>query len=308
MLSAVLADFRRVPGLRVETVHEYPEEQRFRELARAADYTLVIAPEFDDILWTRCRWVEEAGGKLLGPSADAVKRTGDKLRLARHLMDHGVPTPPVVRSQKSEVRSQKSEVRSQRRYNTDLGFPAVWKPRYGAGSQATFLVHTAAELAACADQARTEGWRGESILQPFVPGLPASVALLLGPRQQMALLPGEQTLSTEGRFRYHGGTLPLPPQLGERAIELAWKAVRAVPGLQGYMGVDLVLGEASDGSQDWVIEINPRLTTSYVGLRALAETNLAEAMLRIVAGSEVPCLKWRPGAVQFQADGGVQFV
>ena len=31
-----------------------------------------------------------------------------------------------------------------------------------------------------------------------------------------------------------------------------------------------------------VIEINARLTTSYVGLRVLAETNLAEAMLRVV--------------------------
>ena len=51
-----------------------------------------------------------------------------------------------------------------------------------------------------------------------------------------------------------------------------------MPGLSGYVGVDVVLG--NDG-RDWAIEINPRLTTSYVGLRALAGFNLAEAMLAV---------------------------
>ena len=70
------------------------EEVIFRELAADADYSLIIAPEFDDILFTRCRWVEEAGGKLLGPSSEAVRLTGDKLLLARHLRAYGIPTPP----------------------------------------------------------------------------------------------------------------------------------------------------------------------------------------------------------------------
>ena len=41
-----------------------------------------------------------------------------------------------------------------------------------------------------------------------------------------------------------------------------------------------------------VIEINPRLTTSYVGLRALASCNLAAALLNVVAGQK-PRLTWR---------------
>ena len=45
-----------------------------------------------------------------------------------------------------------------------------------------------------------------------------------------------------------------------------------------------MLGDAADGSRDYAIEINPRLTTSYVGLRALAEFNIAEAMLRAATG------------------------
>jgi predicted ATP-grasp superfamily ATP-dependent carboligase len=73
-----------------------------------------------------------------------------------------------------------------------------------------------------------------------------------------------------------------------------------VPGLSGYFGVDLVLGESADGSQDRVIEINPRLTTSYLGLRRLARFNLAQALLRLAQGERVTGLRWHPGPWSFR--------
>ena len=122
----------------------------------------------------------------------------------------------------------------------------------------------------------------------------------------LALPAAAQDLSAEGRFQYRGGSLPLAPPLTLRAQHLARRAVEAVPGLRGYVGVDLLLGEAGDGSQDWAVEINPRLTTSYVGLRALAQTNLAELLLRLVLGEEVPKLSWRAATIHFEANGSVQ--
>ena len=92
--------------------------------------------------------------------------------------------------------------------------------------------------------------------------------------------------------------MPLPDHLAVRAVELGRRAVTAVSGLCGYVGVDLVLR-----GQDQVIEINPRLTTSYVGLRALAKTNLAEAMLRTVEGKAGVALEWNAGRVRFGPHG-----
>jgi predicted ATP-grasp superfamily ATP-dependent carboligase len=304
MLSAVLDDFARVEGAETLTlvdadcaaeignrsrcrVPNGPEADGFRELARWADYTLVIAPESDGLLETRCRWTLEAGGRLLGPSVEAVRLAGDKRLLAGHLGDHGIPTPALLHGRNPGV------------------FPVILKPRHGAGSQATFLVRGVDDLTACLAGARAEGEGAEILLQPFVPGQPASAALLIGPRGHLALPPAAQHMSGDGRFRYQGGTVPLAPDLAGRAADLAARAVATVPGLFGYVGVDLVLGEASDGSQDQVIEINPRLTTSYVGLRALALTNLAEAMLRMATGAEVPNLNWRAGTVRFRADGTI---
>ena len=101
------------------------------------------------------------------------------------------------------------------------------------------------------------------ILQPFVAGQAASVAFLIGSHQVLPLLPAKQQLSEDGRFHYRGGIVPLPQDLADRAVRLARRAVAAVPGLRGYVGVDLVLGDEGES----VIEVNPRLTTSYLGLR-----------------------------------------
>jgi hypothetical protein len=307
MLCAVAEDLRQAAGVEPVTIQgnrqtrdiaiacrriePRQEEAVFRELAAGAEWTLVIAPEFQRLLETRCRWVLEAGGRLLGPDLPAVGLTADKFALAAHLTTRQVPTP------RTAVCDDPKALRF-------IRFPAVLKPRTGAGSQATFLVPDPGGLPSALEQARAEV-EDEMLLQEFVPGTAASVAFLVGPRQTITLPAARQHLSSDRRFRYHGGSLPLPEVLARRARQLARRAVDAVEGLGGYVGVDLVLGEAEDGSGDRVIEINPRLTTSYVGLRALAESNLAEAMLRVAAGKEVEELRWRPGSVRFSPGGEV---
>jgi predicted ATP-grasp superfamily ATP-dependent carboligase len=308
MLRAALEDFGRIPGVRTVTllderlpdppqcdvvrVRAEGEEEAFRAAAGSADHAVVIAPEFDGLLERRCRWVEEAGGALLGPSAAAAALAGDKLALGERLGAGGVPTP--------DCRLDSPALPWEA-----LPYPLVWKPRHGAGSQATFLMGSPKERGRCADAARAEGWQGEAIVQPFVAGQPASVAVLIGPAQQLGLLPASQELSTDGRFRYGGGRLPLPTALAERARSLAQKATASVSGLRGYVGVDLVLGAEADGCQDYVIEINPRLTTSYVGLRQMTATNLAHVWLQVVQGDIVAEPTWREGRLGFLPDGTV---
>ncbi len=75
----------------------------------------------------------------------------------------------------------------------------------------------------------------------------------------------------------------------------------------GYVGVDLILGRDPGGNEDYVIEVNPRLTTSYVGLRAAAKSNLAEAMVQIAGGDAGP-VEFNDRALEFDAAGNVSFV
>ena len=304
MLRAVVEDFARISGAEVRTLLRCPlpmlggcrvecfeldaEELAFRRLVRWADFTLIIAPEFDDLLLSRCRWAEEQNGRLLGPFSPAVALTSDKWALAEHLRARRVPTPMCIALHDAPSFPK---------------FPLVCKPRFGAGSQATFLVRDRDSLADCLLAARLEGWRGEMLVQPFLAGAAASVAFLCGPVRSVALVPAAQHISAGGRFHYQGGELPLPPPLATRAVRVAQSAIDAMPGLAGYVGVDIVLGKPPDGSDDWVIEINPRLTTSYLGLRALTKQNLAEMLVHVVGGQATEPPRWQPGMVRFLKDG-----
>src|SRR5262249_30885433 len=121
-----------------------------------------------------------------------------------------------------------------------------------------------------------------------------------GPNYCLALPPAAQHLESGECVKYMGGEIPLPEPLAIRAERIARRAITGIPGLVGYVGVDVVL---RDDGHDWAIEINPRLTTSYIGLRALAEFTLAKAMLAAVQGNEPPKWKWRTGRVRFRTDG-----
>jgi predicted ATP-grasp superfamily ATP-dependent carboligase len=317
MLAAVLEDFARIPGVQPLTLVDRPASQQlppglpaclqsgpeavqFGELAAWSDYTLVIAPECDGILETRCRWALGAGSRLLGPTPEAVRLAADKWQLARRLRQHGVPSPIThLLGPPASPRSRQPELATA---EPGMTFPLVIKPRHGAGSQAAFLVPDLAQLGGCLDQVSQET-ADQLLVQPFVAGQPASVAFLLGPGHPVALQPAAQHLSEDGRLRYRGGQVPLAAGLAHRAVSLAHRAIQVVPGLEGYVGVDLVLGAWADGRQDMVLEINPRLTTSYVGLRALARTNLAEAMLQTMGGETGVSISWRPATVQFTVQG-----
>jgi predicted ATP-grasp superfamily ATP-dependent carboligase len=291
MRDALVEDFARVTG--VEAL-AFPDEaapvewEWFEETCSGAltDWALVIAPETERVLAIHARAAADRG-RLLGCTPAAIELCSDKLALANHWRANGVLTPAT----------------SDRAPTACELFPVVWKPRDGAGSTSTFLIRDRFELAAALAARDPDR---PMILQEFVPGTAASVAFLCGPRELVPLLPTFQRLGSDGRFKYVGGELPIPPELAERAVRLARAALNGVPGLLGYVGVDLVLGDAPDGTRDYAIEINPRLTTSYIGLRALAGFNIAEAMLKVAGGEGPGPLAWRSGRVRFGADGAVE--
>ncbi|MEK6249267.1 MAG: hypothetical protein N2C12_13880, partial [Planctomycetales bacterium] len=85
----ILADSRLALPIAHANVHPISntleEKVVFSELAAAADFSLVIAPEFDLHLLSRAKWVAEMGGRLLGPDQSAISLTSDKQRTIEHL-------------------------------------------------------------------------------------------------------------------------------------------------------------------------------------------------------------------------------
>lgn len=311
MISALAADALAIPGVELRLmwdarlalpdvprrwilmVADRPTAQRrFAELAGWAEGTILIAPESELILADLAERVLEVGGVLLSASEELIVLCSDKQLTAEHLRAAGVAVPHGVR------------ISPGARLPRDFTFPAVLKPILGCGSQEVRLVTSLpAEGNPLPVPAR---------LEVFCPGQAVSVAVLCGSEntaegfvQKLLPLPAcRQHLAEDGTFAYRGGSLPLPEELARRAQSLALRAVACLSHPLGYIGVDLVLGSAADGSQDVVIEVNPRLTTSYVGLRQATGDNLLAAWLQIARG-EPASLNFAAAPIQFRADGQV---
>ncbi len=57
------------------------------------------------------------------------------------------------------------------------------------------------------------------------------------------------------------------------------QVAKAIPGLWGYIGIDIVQPEHGLAL---IVEINPRLTTSYPGIAQALGINVAEAVIKML--------------------------
>ena len=302
MTAALAADFAQIPESRVSVLrdvrlHDLSLPQcdivdvdsleawraEFDQIAAIADHTMIIAPEFDGLLRQAVERGRQAGGNLLNASDEFVVLTGDKQSAAEQLAAAGVPTPRAAVIDADQARLPR-----------DFSYPAVIKPRDGAGSQHMLLVEGPD------DEPPPYPWPRR--IEEFCPGRAASVAALCGSAGPIWLPPCWQDLSGDGRFTYRGGAIISDEHLAARAHSLAARALAALPPAHGFVGVDLVLGDCPEGGADVVIEINPRLTTSYVGLRRAVAENLATALIEACLGRS-PVVTLADRSIEFSSDG-----
>ena len=271
MLHAALADFSQLPEpVQVYTLIEErfafpmpgevqcqhpgaPWHEAWLELVRHCDAVLVIAPESEEQLENLCAEVLQEGRTGLNCSVDTIRLAADKWALNRHLQTFGISAVDTV-------------LWDSARPLTDRG---VIKPRYGAGCEDTFVLG-AGQRVPVLDADCPWVW------QPWVAGQAASLSLLVGKSEVEVLSCNRiHCQAREGQLHVHDietGAFDSDVQFWEAAQDMAGRITAAVPGLLGYVGVDVMWQEGSLT----VLEINPRLTLTYAGLPAL----LAERMLQ----------------------------
>ena len=257
---------------------------RLVELARECGAALVVAPEGGGVLEHLSSLMSDAGVCLLGSSPEAVAVATDKWECYRRFSQAGLPAPRTIR-----VSPDAASVAAAR-----LGYPVVVKPLDGAGCDGVALARDDDVLKRALRQPALRG--AESVIvQEYAAGAAASVSLLVAGGRSTVLSLNEQRVRAGIPFAYDGGVASWPHPRRAQACELGQRAVALVPGLRGYVGVDLVLGEETS----WLIEINPRVTTSYVGLRRVVDLNMAAAIWRACRDGSLPAALAVPPLADF---------
>jgi predicted ATP-grasp superfamily ATP-dependent carboligase len=248
--------------------------------ARAVDWTIVVAPESEGILLDRVRAVREAGGRLLAPADHVIGLAADKQATIDRLAGRGLPVPPGRSLEPGEP--------------VPHGFrlPAIRKARSGCGCESLAILR---EPAASAADVPTR-------VEPLIVGTPVGVSLICGPDFSLVLPPMRQRFTAGDAPRYLGGEPLTDRAAAARAISLARRAAAAVAADGGWLGVDLILGSRADGRDDRVLEINPRLTSSFAGLTRLFAGSLVKVMIEAAEGGRptLPATAESPGRSRFQ--------
>ncbi|OYT27382.1 MAG: ATP-utilizing protein, partial [Candidatus Altiarchaeales archaeon ex4484_96] len=127
---------------------------------------------------------------------------------------------------------------------------------------------------------RVKQKKDEYIMQEYIEGVDASVSLFSNGAESMAVSLNKQKIIQTGNYlNYCGGVVPLKHVLRDEAFQLAEKAVDAIGGLKGCIGVDMILSD-----KPYVVEINPRVTTSMTALQQAADFNVAYRSLKAYQG------------------------
>jgi tyramine---L-glutamate ligase len=281
----------RLPGIEVVTL---PRSRGARDamldrVIAGADAAWLIAPETDQCLEQIVRRVERRGKMLLGSGADVIRRASDKSRLPDALQAMGIRHPAT----RTIRRCTNPAIIAH-----ELGSPIVVKPSRGAGSQGVTVVRSPRDLRGALALANRVNRSGSAVLQEYVRGTAASVSLLGDGRDAVALTLNAQIIGAS--LSYRGGQTPLHHPLAARAIATALDACRGISGLRGFVGVDLILTR----SDVVVIEVNPRLTTAYLGIRAAVDQNVAALALAACTG-ELPPPPRVKRAIRFTATGRI---
>jgi predicted ATP-grasp superfamily ATP-dependent carboligase len=263
---------------RVDFDPEKPIWAQWVDAAQGCDAAVLIAPESGGVLAMGVAALRSAGIDVVAGSGDFLRVAGDKLLTAQVMHASGIPHPTYLAQEDQKLLGR-----------FDGATKCVVKPRDGCGTQAI-------EVFDSFEEAR-EKLDGGSILQGWVPGRSVSISYLASGANQTFLPAVSQDISDD-HCHYTGGCGPLGDKLQRRAAALASQAIAAMPPrARGFVGLDLILGDTP--SDDVVIEINARLTTSYVGLRKMIHGNLAARLFDIETGpvrcrASVNSVRWTP--------------
>jgi len=255
--------------------------QQWIEIARECQAAILVVPETKGLLAQGIGMLRAAGVDVLAPGPETLRLAADKFLTARFLAQAGIAHPATF---------DKLDRRCRERLRDHEYF--VLKPRDGCGSTDIRVVESLEQAERCMGAG--------DLLQAFCPGRGASILTIASSNSQVATHHARATLPAvwqnlhsvqrlendqadgvsernHGVFEYTGGSGPLDAESQRRVEALTARVLQALPGhLAGFIGIDVILGD--DANHDVVIEINPRLTTSYVGMRHMVKENLTRRL------------------------------
>jgi len=240
------------------------------ELINGCDYFLVIAPETHDILSHIVKNYQKSIGRSLNCQLDGIDITTYKSKAYEFCASKGILFPKTIKINKDGssklISLTKLEDFTQEEPPNDyeLGYPLIIKPDDGVACEGLSLCKNKEEF----NKKLLKMGKSNFLIQEFIKGDNLSVTALVWDRHINILSINEQILSLGfRRSEYLGGISNVKHVDREKIISFCEKLLHLFKGLNGLIGIDLVISGDKDKPKNiYLIEINPRPTTALCGL------------------------------------------
>lgn|GEM_PF-2934582 len=243
------------------SVSIFPVENNFRAQWQQAliwaDQVFIVAPEQEYLLYQLTDEAHQAQCEVLSCSAEFIAACTDKYYFYQLLQAHCsfvIPTYrylPVLESLEKRT--------------------WITKPREGAGCEYTYYCP---HLEALSRYQNTQ-----MIIQPYIAGVVYSACVLCQADKWILLCINQQHIKSDdkGQLFYRKFSVNIHYPLLEKIL-LQWlpQLSALLPATQGYIGLDFIV---DDNKKVWLLEINPRFTTSYAALQLNSTASFLSVLL-----------------------------
>lgn len=304
MLKSIIADFKEI-GFEVNTLLDYrinwltqylkmdyivqvdkhvDYTEKFKEVLKDCEYCFIIAPEFSNILFHLTKIAKNMNKKILSVDLNGIKLGSSKIETYEFFKTSNVKTPVTFLIPKTELNFDFEFIFH--KFN-EIKKPIIIKPDDGVGAESIYLIEKKEQLVKF-----YRNWNKyldvnrNYIIQEFIRGEDLSVSLIRTNNYRNLLISDEYILSINAQlininklkneWQYLGGYTPIEnhKQIKELIQPLLKKLDLTT--FHGYFGIDFI---KDLNNNIHFIEINPRLTTSYIGIRNTLNLNPVELIL-----------------------------
>lgn len=285
--------------------------------------TIFIASEEDDALYGITRFLEESNIKIYNSNAHACEVCSDKFEMF-HTLKSQITQPFTFKiTLDSDIYWKKPilfnlKANNMKESDFEYGYSDelfdslniekkyIAKPVNGVDCENIKIIKSKEDVD---DLENIFDDGSEILIQEYIEGEVLSVSLISDGDNAIALSLNKQFVNITDDFQqYLGGQLPYRHPAKDMIFDKAVKAVKSIEGIKGFVGVDLILVENDGDYEVYIIEINSRFTTPYVGLREVLNINIAKTILDLIDGKisidDIDHLSFKNG-VKFIKDNGV---
>ena len=255
----------------------------------AADFNkaIFIAAENNNNLYNITRILEENNVKIYTSSSEACFISSDKFETYETL-PVTVPQPRSFRFKIDPKGYWKRAVENlHEKWQAEdplTPLKLIIKPLMGVDCENIVIIEKIEDLTYDLEKIFVPGSR--ILVQEYIEGEDISVSLICDGKKAVPLSLNQQFVEIkDDKGRYLGGKLPYNSKFKDESFKIATEAVESIDGLKGFVGVDLrINADEKDVYSVYLLEINSRFTTPYVGLSKIANINIAKSIIESVDG------------------------